>query len=44
MGLFQEIVLYKQIFVKDKNKSIESLLKENKSEISYICRFEVEKT
>jgi elongation factor Ts len=42
--LFQEIVLYKQIFVKDKNKSIENLLKENKSEISYICRFEVEKT
>lgn len=42
--LFQEIVLYKQIFVKDKNKNIENLLKENSCNIIDIHRFEVEKS
>jgi len=41
--LFQEIVLVKQNFVKDKNKSIESLLKENKCDIIDMFRFEVSK-
>jgi elongation factor Ts len=42
--LFQEIVLYKQIFVKDKDNNIEYLLQENKCDVTYMCRFEVEKT
>jgi elongation factor Ts len=42
--LFQEIVLYKQTFVKDKNKNIENLLKENLCNITDMCRFEVEKS
>jgi elongation factor Ts len=41
--LFQEIVLYKQTFVKDKNSNIESLLKQSNANITYMCRFEVEK-
>jgi len=39
--LYQEIVLLKQIFVKDKNKNIENLLKENQCKITHMCRFEV---
>lgn len=41
--LFQEIVLHKQTFVKDKDKNIENLLKENSCNITDIHRFEVEK-
>jgi len=39
--LFQEIVLVKQNFVKEKNKSIENLLQENGCDIIDMYRFEV---
>jgi len=39
--LFQDIVLLKQIFVKDKNKNIENLLKENACNVNNMYRFEV---
>lgn len=42
--LFQEITLYKQTFVKDKGKTIEDLMNDNKCNVIYICRFEVEKS
>lgn len=42
--LYQEIVLLKQIFVKDKNKNIEDLLKENDCNIINMCRFEISKS
>lgn len=41
--LYQEIVLLNQIYVKDKNKSIESLLKENSCKIVSMCRLEMSK-
>jgi len=41
--LFQDIVLMKQVFVKDKNKSIESLLREKGCKVNNIFRFEVSK-
>lgn len=41
--LFQDIVLTQQIFVKDKDKNIDKLLKENSCDITYMCRFEVDK-
>lgn len=41
--LFQEIVLVKQNFVKEKNKSVEILLKENKCDVLDMFRFEVSK-
>lgn len=38
--LYQEIVLLKQVYVKDKNKKIENLLNENFCSIVEMCRFE----
>jgi len=41
--LYQDIVLIKQTFVKDKNKTIENLLNENSCDITNMYRFEVSK-